>query len=302
MTVSVIISSYNYEKYITDTIQSVLDQTFEPNEIIIVDDGSTDNSVERIKEKFNSKVSLIEQKNKGACSARNHGAKLATSDILAFVDSDDIWLPQKLEYQMREFENDPQVGIVSCGFRAFDDLGNTLYVNNKGQSGWVADKILLFKESVLNTTASAIAVRRSVFEKIGGFDERREMFSAEDRNLCYRASLISKLSYVNKVLLDYRIHGKNGHMNFRRMEKAYLFSYKTIFNGENENVMKLERRTYGNLATMFAGIYFQDGDYISFFRSTIKSLILTPSNITQFLGFPKRILSRRIKALTKTNN
>ena len=99
LTVSVIISSYNYDRFIGETIESVLAQTRPADEVIVVDDGSTDNSTDVIRS-FGSPVTLITQKNQGVCKARNVGAGIAKGEILVFLDSDDLWRPEKLARQV----------------------------------------------------------------------------------------------------------------------------------------------------------------------------------------------------------
>jgi glycosyltransferase involved in cell wall biosynthesis len=290
--VSVVISSYNYAHFIGETIQSVLNQTLQPTEIIVVDDGSTDNSAEVI-QSFGERVRLVQQKNQGVCVARNHGAELAKGNIIAFVDSDDIWLPNKLEKQVAAFLADEEVGIVSCGIRHFNTRGETIAEYNDGRSGWCDKDILLYREPVLNSTASVIAVRKDVFQAVGGFDEQRELFAAEDRELCYRVAKMSKLTFIPEILVDYRIHGKNGHLNILRMERALIKAYEKTFRMADEETRRLERESYGNLFAIIAGSHFHAGNYQSFFRNMTKSLWLTPNNIGQFVNFPLRWWSRK---------
>lgn len=290
--VSVIISSYNYAHFLGTTIESVLAQTYPAHEIIIIDDGSTDASAE-VARSFGARVKFIGQKNQGVCVARNHGARLATGDVLAFLDSDDIWRPRKLERQVAAFTADPEVGLVSCGIRYFNPQGETIVEYTQGKSGWCARDILLYKEPVLNTTASAIAVSREVFERIGGFDERRELFAAEDREFSYRAAQISKIVFIPEILVDYRIHGGNGHLNIRQMERALLFAYQKIFSHADADTLQLRRESYGNLHRMLAGCYFRINDYPLFVKHALRSLWLTPRSLKHFAAFPARVWKRR---------
>ena len=100
--VSVIIPTFNRAKLVQRAIKSVLNQTIKPYEIIVVDDGSTDDTLEVLK---NYPIKVLTQKNKGVSSARNLGIKNATGDIIALLDSDDEWLPKKIELQLKLFEN-----------------------------------------------------------------------------------------------------------------------------------------------------------------------------------------------------
>ena len=289
--VSVVISSYNYAHFLGATVESVLAQTCPAREVIIIDDGSTDNSAE-VARSFGDRVRFVEQENQGVCAARNNGARLATGDVLAFLDSDDLWLPRKLERQAAAFEADPEVGLVSCGIRYFNPRGETIVEYAEGKSGWCAKDILLYREPVLNTTASAIAVRRDVFERAGGFDERRELFAAEDREFAYRAAKISKLRFIPEILVDYRVHGGNGHLNIRQMERALLFFYEKTFGHADAETRRIRRESYGNLHKILSGCYFRINDYPAFVRHAARSLWLTPRNIKHFAAFPVRLLRR----------
>ena len=104
--ISVIIPVYNREKTVKKAIDSVLAQTWKDMEIIVIDDGSTDKSAEVIKSIKDARIKYIYQKNAGACAARNHGLDLATGDIIAFHDSDDVWHKDKLEKQLLRNSND----------------------------------------------------------------------------------------------------------------------------------------------------------------------------------------------------
>lgn len=295
--VSVVISSFNYAHFIGETIESIVKQTYPAYEIIVVDDGSTDDSVEIIKS-YGERVRLILQKNQGVCVARNNGARKSTGDIIAFLDSDDAWRPQKLERQVAAFESDAEVGLVSCGIRGFDPNGKTLYEYREGKSGWCANEIILF-EPVMNFTASALAVRREVFEQSGGFDEQRELYAAEDREFCYRVAKQSKMLFVPEVLVDYRVHGGNGHLNIRRMEHATELVLEKIFGRADDETLKLKRRAYGGLYSTMAGSHFQVGDYAAFLKSAFKTLWLTPSKFWYFANFPSRLLKRKVSGFIK---
>ncbi|HEY9284861.1 MAG TPA: glycosyltransferase [Pyrinomonadaceae bacterium] len=289
--ISVVITSYNYAHFLGETIRSVLSQTRPAGEVIVVDDGSADDSV-AVARSFGDRVRVVEQPNQGVCVARNNGARLATGDVIAFLDSDDIWLPHKLERQAEAFRADPEVGLVSCGIRFFNPRGETIVEYNEGKSGWCANDILLYKEPVLNTTASAVAVRRDVFEAAGGFDPRRELFAAEDREFAYRAARLAKIAFIPEILVDYRIHGANGHLNIRQMDRALFFAYEKIFSGADEETLRLRRESYGNLHRMLAGCYFRRRDFAPFVKHAARSLWLTPSSVKRFAAFPVRVVRR----------
>src|SRR5262245_17224568 len=110
--VSVVVTAYNQQHYVTATIRSVLDQTFRDYEIIVVDDGSTDETFQELR-RFGNQLRLERQANQGVAGARNAGVRCAGGDYVAFLDGDDIWLPDKLERQVRAAAANPQSGLVA---------------------------------------------------------------------------------------------------------------------------------------------------------------------------------------------
>src|SRR6267154_1483950 len=111
--VSVVIPVYNGERYLADAIQSVLDQTYQKFEVIVVDDGSTDGSA-RVAKRFGGAIRYVHQSNGGVSKARNTGITLAQGTYLAFLDQDDLWLPDKLAVQVAYLDSHPEVGVVYC--------------------------------------------------------------------------------------------------------------------------------------------------------------------------------------------
>lgn len=120
--VSVIIPNYNYAQYVGQAIDSVLNQTYRNIEIIVVNNGSIDNSLEVLKG-FGDRISLVDQENLGQSGARRSGLLRATGDFIAFLDADDVWEPQKIEKQMLLFNSKTE--LVYCGIRCFDESSKT---------------------------------------------------------------------------------------------------------------------------------------------------------------------------------
>ena len=124
--VSVIITNYNYGKYVGDAIKSALFQTYKPIEIIIVDDGSTDNSKVVIKPFLqNENVHFIKQNNQGQAKAKNKGSRLAKGNYVAFLDGDDVWVEDKLEKQMNLFSRS-KIGVVYSDIMLINEEGQTV--------------------------------------------------------------------------------------------------------------------------------------------------------------------------------
>lgn len=171
--ISVIITTYNRADLIQRAIISVLNQTYKDFELIIVDDGSIDNTKEII-EKFKNKDSRIKyfyQENQGWPSALNKGLSLAQGEYIAFLDSDDEWLPQKLEKQIEVFENNLSVGLVACwAFRIFDSNKKKLFKTHKGlikKENWCK----FFKTKGI-ISFSTVILKKKVFDSIVLFDTK----------------------------------------------------------------------------------------------------------------------------------
>jgi glycosyltransferase involved in cell wall biosynthesis len=173
--ISVIIPAYNSADYIGNAIESALAQTCPPLEILVVDDGSTDDTAQVVAS-YPSPVRLLRQANGGPASARNHGAREAHGDWLALLDADDTWLPHKLEQQMPAAMQ-PAVGLIAnYPAQAFPGLHEPVTVTFE---------MLWQRNRLMNST---VLIRRAVFEQLGGFDEDRNLICVEDYNLWLRVA------------------------------------------------------------------------------------------------------------------
>jgi glycosyltransferase involved in cell wall biosynthesis len=286
--VSVIIPNYNYGRFLRQAIQSALGQSLKPHEVIVVDDGSTDDSNEILRS-FGDQIIAVEQENSGVGAARNKGAEIASGDLLAFLDADDYWHSDKLKKQVRKFESDTEIGFVHCGLTNVDENG--AYVDDylAGDEGRVADRLLRFQPVVIATT---VIVRRDVFLKIGGYDTSPDLHPSEDWDLCYRLSRETKLGFVREPLHYYRHHGQGGHTNIERMERAMLIAYKKAFATPSKDLRLLRDEAYGNLYMVLAGSYYHAGQVGNSVRCALKSLAHKPILISKLLAFPFRNAKR----------
>lgn len=289
--VSVIIPNYNYGRFLAEAVNSALNQTSAPHEVIVVDDGSTDNSLE-ILAAYGERIKVIRQTNQGVGAARNAGAELATGDLLAFLDADDYWAPEKIEKQAAKLAEDPETGLVHCGLVNVDESGKPLAVDLEGEEGWVAEKLLRFQPVIVGPGSDSL-IRKELFARIGGYDTNKDLHPSEDWDFSYRLALICKFGFVREPLLYYRQHGGGGHTNIKRMERAMLLGYEKAFaNGATAD----RRECYGKLHQVLAGSYFLDGKYADFARNAAKSIWLRPRNIGYFLAFPLRRLANLTKS------
>jgi len=193
--ISVIIPAYNRSAFLQEAIESVLKQTYQPFELIVVDDGSTDDTA-GVLSRYAGKISALSVSHGGPSTARNHGIQAAHGDYIAFLDSDDLWLPGKLAAQMLFFHNNPEARI--CQTEEIW-MRNSVRVNprqkHKKYSGWIFDQCL----PLCVVSPSAVMMHRSVFARVGLFDETFP--ACEDYDLWLRIAPLYPIYLIDKPLI-----------------------------------------------------------------------------------------------------
>ncbi|WP_254568467.1 glycosyltransferase family A protein [Oscillatoria sp. HE19RPO] len=162
--VSVVVPVYNVEAYIAETIQSILKQTYSNFEILIVNDGSTDRSIEIIQTFDDPRITLIHQENQGVSAARNRGIAQAKGEYIALIDGDDIWVPEKLEKHVQHLENSPQIGLSFCRSAFIDLNGAPLGIYQMPQLTHIDLHHILCRNPIGN--GSVPVIRRAALEAI----------------------------------------------------------------------------------------------------------------------------------------
>ncbi len=213
--VSVVIPSYNHERFIGEAIDSVLNSTFTNLELVVVDDGSQDSSVKVINSFSDSRVRLVCQENAGAHRAMNRGAALAQAPFLAFLNSDDRFQPGKLEQHLALHEQNDGIEASVARIRHIDEEGAPLDEDHWAKR-WYAGALEIFQEEpslhhslmVINhlVTSSVLFVKRDVFMEIGGFIELRY---THDWQMFLTLASRRRFTVIEQPLTDYRIHGAN---------------------------------------------------------------------------------------------
>jgi GT2 family glycosyltransferase len=193
--ITVIIPVYNRPAFVKEAIQSVLDQTWSNLEIIVVNDGSTDNTP-LVLQSFGDKIRVIHQENKGVSAARNTGIQNSDSRWIAFLDSDDIWLPEKLSTQMHFFENHPDAKICQTE-EIWIKNGKRLYPKkkHKKKSGMIFEHCL----PLCIVSPSAVMIHREMFDLVGTFDE--SLPACEDYDLWLRISCQYPIYLLDQPLI-----------------------------------------------------------------------------------------------------
>lgn len=208
--VSIIMPAYNSAAYIRQTVESVQKQTFTQWELIIIDDGSTDNSLEIIRQIAESdpRVRYASQENGRQGKARNHGLKLAQSQLIAFLDADDLWLPSKLQLQVDALGQHKADLLFSDGFICLNNEMEREDCRFETHKGWLEGEAALraFFESN-QIPVSTVLCKREILDSVGCFDEQRDIQNCEDYDLWIR--LIEKgyrFYGMSECLLRYRVH------------------------------------------------------------------------------------------------
>lgn len=253
--VSVIIPTYNRHAFLADAIDSVLAQTYTDLEVIVVDDGSTDSTALMVKERFgpDPRVRYFYQNNAERCVARNRGIAESRGEFLAFLDSDDLWLPSKIEKQVRLFADNPDVGMVYSWWSDIDVDGNHLQDNGwMGMEGQTHGLIFrqLLQGNILSLATSV--VRRSVINDVGGFTLNPGLLCFEDWELWTRISYKHRIEFVPEPLALLRTHPGN-------TRKAVTPQVYSEYLGETfRYVDKQDASTVGRLACQFYMDMFRD--------------------------------------------
>jgi len=205
--ISVVVPLYNKEKAIARTIDSILNQTISDFELIVVDDGSTDDSLKVVQCIKDKRLRVIHKENGGVSSARNRGIREAKGDYIALLDGDDLWDASFIEEQVRLIEDFPDAGMwgVSIAFIRDGKYYKWEQGMGEGYRGYVENYFGTLHNDLF--CSSSVVIRKDVFEKVGYFDER--ISSSEDLDMWYRIILKYPVVFYDKILVYYNQDAEN---------------------------------------------------------------------------------------------
>jgi hypothetical protein len=256
--VSVVIPAYNREKFVAQTVDSVLAQTYPDFEVIVVDDGSTDNT-RAVLAHYGARIKYIYQENRGQAAARNKGLLASQGKYLLFLDSDDLIPPDKLELQVTLLEARPEFGLVYSGRQFINQAGEILGEVRPNKQGQLL-KDMLLRRLNLGTTG-VVVVRRECFEKAGLFDE--SLRRGDDTDMWCR---IAKAGYafgcVQQPLIQYRINPEGLHLNVSPQDIQCRFASLDKFFADPDlpdDIKALRAEAYGVLHYETAMRYYRAG-------------------------------------------
>jgi len=245
--VSVVVPAYNAERYIGDALVSIQEQTLHEVEVVVVDDGSTDDTVAVVKGFADSlNLTLVCQMNAGPAAARNAGIRKARGRHCAFLDADDVMLPQRLAMQCELLDAEPDLGLVHTDLMTFDDGGiihRTRRAFSEPGGGHVLDRLLLDN---FITTSTVMAPTQRLIDA-GLFDEARRV--SEDFALWLRMAARWKVGYIERPLVKYR--RRHGSLSDDKLATARCaLEVIEAFWDEHPDYLKSHRRTYSRSLAM----------------------------------------------------
>jgi glycosyltransferase involved in cell wall biosynthesis len=263
--VSVIIPTYNAMSYLPSAIESVLRQTFSNFELIIVDDGSTDRTVEWASGLTDARVKVILQDNYGSARARNQGIAIADGEYIALLDADDVWESSKLEKQVRFLDENPEIGIVDTWTLLIEDSGQStgkIVVSKATKDVW--QQLVQFQP--VCACDSTPLIRRECFEIVGLFDEN--LLFLEDLDLWIRLASRFNFGVIKEPLVRYRQHSGSKSSNCRETLLAFRQIIEKTFESAPVELLYLRDRGYGrvNLYLAWKSLINKDRDRAIHFR------------------------------------
>ncbi len=255
--VSVIIPAYNAMSYLPETLESVLQQTFTDLEILIVNDGSSDNIVEWASSLTDPRIKLISQSNQGVSIARNTALSNAKGEYIAFLDADDLWEQTKLEKQVQFLDNHPTVGLVATWMILTDENNNPLSeVKIDFKQGNIRKEII---EISLIPCGSIPMVRRVCFDEVGLFDSTLRF--GEDWEMWTRIAANYDFGLIKELLVYYRQHSKNSSKNSQEILPDFDRLIEKMFSSASAELLPIKAKTYGRMNLYIAWKSLENKDF-----------------------------------------
>ena len=298
--VSVIIPTYNRSYFLTKAIDSVLNQTYTDFEIIVIDDGSTDDTKD-VLIPYQNKIKYIYQENQGVACARNTGIKHSTGEFISLLDSDDLYLPNRLEKTIEILDRDKHLGLAHSDVIRITEDGKYIGKFERDTScldGYISDELLMLKTFLISST---ITFRSNCIERVGYFDEKLSRYGAEDRDMWIRISRYYPIKYIPKVLALYRDTTNSMSEDHEKMLAGRLYvvdKYFPIKSGLN----LARKRVLGIIYRKMADWYNHDGNYnyaLLFYRKSLQSL---PCDVITYWHLMKCCIKKYYNLLFKRGN
>ncbi len=246
MRVSVVIPCFNSLRWLPQTLDSVLTQSFDDFEVILVDDGGSDDLAAWAGELGDERVRVVRQDNAGVSAARNLGVTAAAGELIAFCDSDDLWVRNLLALMVAAFDRMPQAGLIYGHYDVIDSEGQpTGRVEAYDFEGDVWEQLV----TVNPVATSASMVPKAVLDAVGGFQVNRDRFpiDVEDWELWIRIADLYPVALVPEVICHHRRHESNSSNNTASLELAYRNLLEEVFKNQDPQRMAMQGAATANV-------------------------------------------------------
>jgi glycosyltransferase involved in cell wall biosynthesis len=276
--ISVIIPAYNAERTILETVKSVQKQTFSDFELIVINDGSTDQTLELVQSFEDERLKIFSYKNAGLPVARNRGISHATGEFIAFLDADDLWTPDKLELQLAALKQHPEAGLAyswTCNMQE----GKCVHIVEPRFEGNVYANLLLWN---FISNGSNPLIRRQVIESVGEFESTLQ--SGEDWDYWLRIAVRWSFIVVPKVHILYRLSSNSMSSKLEVMKAAGITVLETAFCIAPPELQYLKNHSLSNVHQYYTEVYLRDinnntGDVNQVIQNLWKAVRLYPQTL-----------------------
>ena len=250
--VSIVVPTYNAEGTILETIRSVQQQTFSDFEIIIVNDGSTDQTLKVLTTVSDYRLKVFSYSNAGVSVARNRGMSHATGEFIAFLDPDDLWTPDKLELQLQALQQHPEAGVAYSRTYYMDEQGKFCHTDNAPLlEGNIYEELLA--QNFLASIGSNVLIRKEAIDSVGEFDPK--LTHAEDWEFCIRLAAQWPYVAVQKPQVFYRQSLSSASSKVEIMEQGSLAVIEQAFQAAPPELQPLKNRSLSNLYQFLSQLY-----------------------------------------------
>lgn len=303
-TISVIIPTYNRAAYLKEAIESVLRQTFQDIEIIVVDDNSTDSTKDMIAS-YRDRVKYVFQENKERGAARNNGIVHSEGEYVALLDSDDMWLPNHLEVCLNALRGIPEAGLSFSGSYVVNEKGSIISKMKLSRFNGYVLKDIVSNYSSGGCNASSCLIRRNVFDKTGYFREEKNLSGSEDWEMWARISVLAKFISTNTYTAMVRFHGGKSSINADRMAKSMTMALDIVCENPeiSPKIKNLKRQAYSSLYTVIGINYYASGDMKTARRYLREAVRTVPSSIFKnrrvIFTFLRSLLGPRLSSMMR---
>lgn len=287
--VSVVIPTYNAERYLGAAIESVLGQTATDLEVVVVDDGSTDGT-EGVVRSYRDRVKYLKQENTGVAVARNRGIAESRATYVAFLDADDTWLPGKLERQLEALKSNGRYRLCYAAHAVVDDDLRPLGVRHSPRRSTMIEDLILLGNVV--GSICTVLCERNLFDQAGGFDPG--LSQCADWEMWLRLAMLTDFLYLDEPLVTYRQHGTSMSRNIPLYERdsMHLLDKAYQLPGLPQSIRDRKGLAYGRMYMVLAGSYWHAGSLLDFMRCARRVVENDPRQLAYLLAFPWRRASR----------